>query len=88
LRALDPIKFAEALVKLPSDTLDFRQQVQDRIDLVLSAADTHDIIDQAQTAIDHALAFVAGQTILDVNVDNSGNTIGPVWNPTTNSELN
>jgi len=87
LRALDPIKFAEGLVRLPGTALDFRSQIQARISAVMSVAATHDIVDEAQTQTDHIVRFVAGQQILGVNLDNAGNLIGPVWNPTTNTQL-
>ena len=87
-RALDPVKFAEALVKLPGGAaLNFGQLFQNRIALVISAAATHDIVDEAQTEANNALRFVAGQTIIGVNSNSSGNLVAPVWNPTANQML-
>jgi hypothetical protein len=86
-RALDPVKFIEAMVKAPGATVNFNTLFSNRVTLVVNAAATHDIIDEAQTQTDHALRFIAGQEIHDVNEDATGNLIGPVWNPTTNREL-
>lgn len=87
LRALDPVAFAEALVKVPGASLNFATAFSNRVTLVANAGPTHDIIDEAQTQADHVLRFVAGQEILGVNMDNTGALIGPVWNPTTNRML-
>jgi hypothetical protein len=88
LRALEPVKFAEALVKLPGGAaLNFGQLFQDRLNLVAGVAATHDIVDEAQTRTDHAIRLIAGQAILGVNLNSSGALVGPAWNPTTNSEL-
>jgi hypothetical protein len=86
LRALEPVKFAEALVNLPGGSLNFANLVQARVNIVVGVAATHNVVDEAQTQASGALAFTA-DTILDVNDDNTGAPIGPVWNPTTNSEL-
>ncbi len=87
LRALEPVKFAEALVGVPGVTLNFRALFSARVHLVAGVAATHDIVDERQTRSDNAVRFVAGATILGVNVDNSGAPIGPAWNPLTNSPL-
>ncbi|MEM9224039.1 MAG: hypothetical protein AAGB11_16785 [Pseudomonadota bacterium] len=87
LRALEPVKYAEALVQVPSAQLNFSQLFRDRITAVANVAATHDIVDEAQTAANHSVTLVSGQSIIDVNADSSGNLIGPVWNPTTNAQL-
>lgn len=87
LRALEPVVFAEALVKLPGETLNFRTTFQARVNLVVGVSSTHDVVDEAATRTAHAVQFVSGQQIEHVNADASGTLIGPVWNPTTNSQL-
>jgi hypothetical protein len=87
LRALEPVVFIEALVKVPGATINFATAFTNRVTQVANAGPTHDIIDETQTAADGVLRFVAGQEILGVNMDNSGALIGPVWNPTTNRML-
>jgi hypothetical protein len=86
-RALDPIRFAEALVKLPGQTLNFQNTIQSRIRQVISVGATHDVVDEARSLADQTVAFIANQTIPAVNGDATGSIIGPVWNPTTNREL-
>jgi hypothetical protein len=86
-RALDPVRFAEALVNVPGGSLNFGNLMQARVNLVASVAPTHDVVDEASTQASGSLVFTTGATILDVNDDNSGALIGPVWNPATNSEL-
>jgi hypothetical protein len=86
-RALEPVVFAEQLVKLPGATLDFRQTYQSRIQLVINVGTTHDIVDEAQTRQNNSLQYVAGQSIPDVNADANGTRIAPVWNPSANNYL-
>ena len=86
LRALDPVKFAEALVNLPGGSLNLARSFQTRVTLVSSVAATHSVVDEAQTRASNTLSFTA-DTILGVNSDNSGALIGPAWNPSTNSQL-
>jgi hypothetical protein len=87
LRALEPVQFAEALVKVPNAQLNFSQLFHARLNMVANVAATHDIVDEAQTRTDHQVRFTTGQAILGVNVDSNGNLIAPVWNPTTNQML-
>lgn len=87
LRALEPVKFAEALVQVPGSPVNFGQRMQARVNLVAGVAGIHTIVDETQTAATHSISLVSGQTIIDVNADSNGNLVGPVWNPTTNSEL-
>jgi hypothetical protein len=87
LRALDPVKFAEGQVAAPGGTLNFTNQFQARIKAVNSVSATHDVVDEAQTQTDQMPRFIAGKQILGVNSDNTGNLIGPAWNPMTNSQL-
>jgi hypothetical protein len=87
LRALEPVQFAEALVRVPGASLNFNTLFQARLTMVSNVAPTHNVVDEAQTKTDHQVRFIAGQQILDVNADNSGNLIGPVWNPTTDQML-
>ena len=86
-RALEPVAFIEAMVKVPGGTVDFTTAFRNRVTQVANAGPTHDIIDEAQTRADGVLRFVAGQEILGVNMDNSNALIGPVWNPTTKRML-
>lgn len=86
-RALEPVKFAETLVKIPGATLNFGPLFQARINAVNSVRANHDIVDEARTLTDRIPRFIAGQQILGVNMDATGTLIGPVWNPTTNSQL-
>ena len=87
-RALDPVRFAEGLVRVPGGAaLNFRQLFQARINAIMSAAPTHDVDDETATQAAHAVRFIAGRSILGVNSDNNGTLIGPVWNPATNSQL-
>lgn len=86
-RALEPVKFVEALVKTPGSTANLQTLFQQRVNLVLDAAPTHDIIDEAKTRTDNALRFVSGDKIANVNADSTGKMIAPVWNPTANTEL-
>jgi hypothetical protein len=86
-RALDPIKFAEALVQLPGKTINFLNLVNARATAVINAAPTHDVVDETETRKAGALKFKSGEKILGVNSDNTGTVIGPVWNPTANAEL-
>jgi hypothetical protein len=87
LRALDPVKFAEALVKLPAGTLNFQHKIHNRAQLVVTAAKTHDIVDENQTRDSNVLVFVPGATIFPVNADDNGAIIGSIWNPTTSTVL-
>jgi hypothetical protein len=86
-RALDPIKFGEALVQLPGKTINFLNLVNARVTAVINAAPIHDVIDETETQKAGALKFKAGEKILGVNSDGTGAVIGSVWNPTTNREL-
>jgi len=86
-RALDPIKFAEALVQLPGKTINFLNLVNSRATAIINAAPTHDVVDETETRKAGALKFKAGEQILGVNLDSTGTVIGPAWNPTANAEL-
>lgn len=88
LRALEPVKFAEALVQLPGAQVDFQNLIQGRVDLVRGEEvwNTHQVIDEARTRTDQQVRYT-GQTILDCNAADAGQLIGPVWNPVTNSRL-
>ncbi|MFN7923846.1 MAG: hypothetical protein U0Q16_27335 [Bryobacteraceae bacterium] len=88
LRALEPVTFIEQTLVLPGVTgVDIQQRFRDRIQTVINAAGTHNIVDESQTQTDHVLRFVANDQIPAVNADSSGALIGPVWNPTTNTQL-
>lgn len=87
LRALDPVRYAEALVKIPGQTLNFHSLVQDRVRLVVAAAPTHDVVDESRSRASNSLEFIPGQHIPDCNADPNGALIAPVWNPTANAEL-
>ncbi len=86
-RALDPIKFGESLVQLPGATIKFTDTLQARANAIINAAPTHDVVDESATRAANALKFKAGLKILGVNLDDTGNVIGPVWNPTRQAEL-
>ena len=86
-RALDPIKFGESLVQLPGATIKFTDTLQARANAIINAAPTHDVVDESATRTANALKFKAGLKILGVNLDDTGNVIGPVWNPTRQGEL-
>lgn len=86
-RALDPVKYAEALVRPPGASLNFTQLFNARVQAVAGVSDTHDVVDEARTRSEHAVQFVPNRQILAVNVDDQGGAIGPVWNPTQNREL-
>src|SRR6266852_5656517 len=86
-RALDPIKFGESLVQLPGAAIKFPDTLQARANAIINAAPTHDVVDESATRTANALKFKAGLKILGVNLDDTGNVIGPVWNPTRQAEL-
>jgi hypothetical protein len=86
-RALDPVRFSEALVQLPGASINLRNTFQARVQAVASAGPTHDVVDEDETRKANALRFKAGQTILGVNFDDTGTLIGPVWNPTRQAEM-
>jgi hypothetical protein len=86
LRALDPIKFAEALAAPPGAHVDFGGLFQSRVNVVVGVASTHDVVDEAKTLANQAVAFTSNK-ILDVNADSSGAIIGSIWNPKANREL-
>jgi len=45
------------------------------------------VVDESATRTANALKFKPGLKILGVNLDDAGNVIGPVWNPTRQAEL-
>ncbi len=86
-RALEPVTFAEQLVKVPEEQLNFSQTFQSRVQMVIDAAPTHNIVDEAQTRANNSLQYVSGQTIPDVNADANGSRIAAAWNPSINNYL-
>ncbi len=86
LRALDPVKFAEALAEPPGASVNFNALMPERVNLVVSVAATHSVVDEATTLTAQALRFASG-SILDVNANAAGTVIGPVWNPVANAQL-
>ena len=88
LRALNPGIFAEAVVQLPDEKLDFKQTIEGRVQIVAgTAASTHQIVDEAKSKSSQSLVFVANKSIPDVNMDTSDQKIGPAWDPAVNAEL-
>lgn len=87
LRALEPVVFIEALVRVPGASLNLTTAFSNRVTLVSNAGPTHKIIDEAKTEAEHDLKFVDGKEILGVNVDGKGVMVGPVWNHTAKVTL-
>lgn len=88
LRALNPGVFAEALVRLPGEKLDFQQTIDTRVTIVNdTASSTHQVVDEAKSKSSQSLVFVAGKSIPDVNMDAKDQLIGPAWDPGVNKEL-
>lgn len=87
LRALEPAKFAEALVRVPGASLDFGTEVQARITAILSVGREHYVVDEDATRSANAIRQVGGEHIPDCNADANGTTIAPVWNPTAHRQL-
>ena len=87
LRALEPVKFAEVLVRVPGATLDFGREIQSRVSSIVGVAREHFVVDEDATRSSNSIQRVAGQQIPDCNADTSGTMIGPVWNPATNRML-
>ena len=93
MRALDPIRYIEELVKLPGHQLHFGTLYAARVTLVVSVEDQtnhdlpHKVLDEAQTRSRNELVFSSTDRIPDVNDDANGTLIGPVWNPIMNRQL-
>jgi hypothetical protein len=88
LRALDPGVFAEALVQLPDENLDFKKTIDGRVTIVVDTASaTHQVVDEAKSKSSQNLVFVAGKNIPDVNMDANDQPIGPAWDPAANAQL-
>jgi hypothetical protein len=82
------IPLAEALVRLPGQTLDFQQTIDARVSIVNdTAASTHSVVDEAKSKSSQSLVFVAGKSIPAVNMDAKDQLIGPAWDPAVNAEL-
>lgn len=87
LRALDPGILAEALVQLPGKQLNFLNLITVRNNLVISAAATHNVVDENKSRASQNLEFIPNKQIPGVNVDASDKLIGPAWDPKLNAEL-
>jgi hypothetical protein len=83
--ALDPKAYAESLIAKPNEGVDFKSLVNKRINLIIEAGHTHQIIDEVETKNSGKLKYdTASGQMLMVNQDDAGNIAGGVWDPTNN----
>jgi hypothetical protein len=86
-RALEPVGFIEAEVKMPGLKDDLAALFKERIQAVIDAGSTHKVVDEAKTKTSGSLTFKANQEILGVNVDDNGNRLGNVFDPKRNANI-